>query len=399
MSPHSCPVCRSTAFQNFVRRHAVPVHQNLVLRDYESAVGIPRGDMDLVLCEECGFVFNRLFDQSLLAYGSDYDNTQACSGYFSGYLDDLVRHLVVERGVRNRRILEIGSGTGLFLRKLVAYEGAGNLGHGFDPSYIGSASEMGGRLRFEKRYYGTDCSGTAVDVVICRHVLEHIPDPVSLMCMLRNAVAESEDGRLFVETPSLEWILDEKAFWDLFYEHCSYFTAKSLATALEAGGFAVQEVSRTFNGQYLWAEAQATRGRRLATATGQSRHLANCFVGLQESLMQKTRAWISRWTARGGVAVWGAGAKGATFVNLVDPTATLINCVVDLNPNKQGGYVPGTGHAIVDFTELGQRGVGTVVLMNPNYMEECLELLHRHPLSVDLVSVAKLSGALHEADN
>jgi hypothetical protein len=91
----------------------------------------------------------------------------------------------------------------------------------------------------------------------------------------------------------------------------------------------------------------------------------------------KERRQIADWKkrivmlrAQGRVGVWGAGAKGVTFVNLVDPGADLIDCVVDLNPHKQGGYLPGTGHKIVPFTELPRRKVKTAILMNPNYYRE-----------------------------
>lgn len=75
-----------------------------------------------------------------------------------------------------------------------------------------------------------------------------------------------------------------------------------------------------------------------------------------------------------------------TFANLVDPKRELIICVVDLNPQKQGNYLPGTGHPIVDYRELGDLGVTVAILMNPNYREENQVLLHQADLNVKLVA-------------
>jgi hypothetical protein len=75
------------------------------------------------------------------------------------------------------------------------------------------------------------------------------------------------------------------------------------------------------------------------------------------------------------VALWGAGAKGVTFANLLDPNCELLDCLVDLNPAKQGCFVPGTGHPIVRHDELDARGVRTALAMNPNYTPENVELL------------------------
>jgi hypothetical protein len=68
-------------------------------------------------------------------------------------------------------------------------------------------------------------------------------------------------------------------------------------------------------------------------------------------------------------AVWGAGSKGVTFANSVD-RAGCIDALVDINPHKQGRFVPGTGHPVVGPAELAARGVDLVVVMNPRYRDE-----------------------------
>jgi len=74
-----------------------------------------------------------------------------------------------------------------------------------------------------------------------------------------------------------------------------------------------------------------------------------------------------------------------TFANLIEPRPELIDCIVDLNPQKQGCYVPGSGHPIVSPEILGKRGVTTAFLMNQNYRHENLALLERLNLKVRLI--------------
>ena len=88
---------------------------------------------------------------------------------------------------------------------------------------------------------------------------------------------------------------------------------------------------------------------------------------------------------QGNVALWGAGAKGATLANLIDPEGVLIDCVVDLNPNKQGGFIPGCGHRIVAPSALTARGVKNAVLMNPNYRQENEQLLASAGIQTNLI--------------
>lgn len=382
----TCPVCGSNSLIEFLFRERVPVHQNLLMRDQAAAMDTPRGDLALVACDDCGFIFNRAFDPRKIMYGEDYENTQACSPSFNEYLDGLVRRLIEEQNIRNCHVVEVGCGNGLFLRKLVAYEGAGNSGHGFDPSYRGAESELDGRLKFSARYYDSECADIPADVIVCRHVIEHIPRPLQMLEDIKKALARAPKARIFFETPCVEWIFANLVVWDFFYEHCSYFSAASLPTAFQAAGFEVQSVRHVFEGQYLWLEATLPKttphtDRRPGTVVAQAQRFARLEAKLREDWSRRIRALA----AKDKVAVWGAGAKGVTFANLIDGSRQLIDCVVDLNPMKQGHYLPGTGHPIVSYQALPARGVSTAILMNPNYREENLALLRAAHTDVRLI--------------
>lgn len=386
MSTVPCPLCQGHHLTPFLRRDQVPVHQNLVVAAAEQARTIARGELDLVVCAGCGFIFNRAFDLSKLAYGEAYDNTQSHSSYFDTYLDGLVKDLVEQQGVHDCTIVEVGCGKGGFLRKLVAYPGANNRGIGFDPSYVGPASDLGGNLSFRQTYYDDACSSVIADVVVCRHVIEHVPEPMTLLHAVRAALAQSPRARVFFETPCVAWILRHRVLWDFFYEHCSLFTAGSLQTAFELAGFAVDRVGHIFGDQYLWLEAHLGDAPTPATSGApEVVALAQAYGAAEAELRESATARLAALRRGGKVALWGAGAKGATLANLVDPQATLLDCVVDLNPNKQGGYIPGTGHPIVAPLDLPRRGIKHAVLMNPNYREENLRLLAEAGIDLNLI--------------
>ena len=390
-----CPVCQSSDARPFLCRDRVPAHQNLVMRDQRAAEAAARGDLRVACCPECGFVFNDAFDPSRLSYGPDYDNAQTASAAFRGHVDALVRRLVDEVGVGGCRIVEVGCGQGQFLEQLVEAGGDGTTGVGFDPAYSGPATTLGGRVRFERRFYGPECADVRADVVVCRHVLEHVADPVALLRAVREALSASGEARVYFETPTVEWILRHRVVWDFFYEHCSYFTAASLATAFQAAGLHVDDVREVFGGQYLWIEARVTRDApRVERRPGDVPELARAFGRAEPGIVDAMRAQVEAWAADGGVALWGAGAKGATLAHLIDPERTLVRCVVDLNPQKQGRFLPATGHPIVDFRELRALDVRTAVLMNPNYRAENDRLLRSAGMDVALTELIQSTDAL-----
>jgi hypothetical protein len=199
-------------------------------------------------------------------------------------------------------------------------------------------------------------------------------------------LVHSPQARVFFETPCVEWILRNQVIWDFFYEHCSYFTAKSLTTAFEAAGFQVESVRHIFEGQYLWLEATIPVEKPAITKNPTSiAVLANQFAASEQKLKEDWETKIQELATKGKVALWGAGAKGVTFANLIDPERQWIDCIIDLNPKKQGNYIPGTGHPIVSYQEIASRGITAAVLMNPNYYAENLALLSEANLPINLV--------------
>jgi len=382
----SCHICDSFDVKKFLSRKNVPVHQNLLFSDQKSAENATRGDLDLVVCKDCGFIFNESFDHSKISYGEKYDNSQDCSDYFNSYLESLVQKIIYGQKVRNCSIVEIGCGKGRFLRKLIEVKDWGNKGYGFDPSYMGDKTTFDGRLVFENKYYDLDCTNINTDVIICRHVIEHISKPLNLLGLVKKAVNSTKIAKIFFETPTVEWILENHVIWDFFYEHCSYFSKNSLKTAFEISGFNVDSVNTVFNGQYLWLEATSNDTIKMTKNPSPIPDLAIQFAVKENQLKGMFEKKIIGLT-RGKVAIWGAGAKGVTFANLIDPKREYIDSFIDLNSNKHGKFIPGSGHPIISYKEIPSRGITDVIVMNPNYYSENLKLLQKSNLGVNLTNI------------
>jgi SAM-dependent methyltransferase len=366
---NTCPICQSASTQVFLKRKNVPVHQNMLFEEQTQAQQIHRGDLSIAICLSCGFVFNASFDGSIMSYDQRYENTQNYSPLFEQHVEKLVEDLVERKGLKNTRVIEVGCGKGTFIRKLV--EAGNNTGTGFDPSYLGPLEYFSGRLRYIKEFYDDKFANLVTDSVVCRHVIEHIPEPIQMLTSIRRAMENSQHAMVFFETPDIEWILKNNVVWDFFYEHCSYFSRESIRTAFEKAGFSVDKVTPVFGNQYLWLEARPASTLRSSKPQGGAiLELAEKFERSNKKLNDQWAQELQKLQKQGPVALWGAGAKGVTFSNLFDPHLENITCVVDINPNKQGKFLPGTGHPIISPFDLPKYNARTLILINPNYRRE-----------------------------
>lgn len=385
----ACPACGAAASPPLLARRDVPVHQNLLCATRDEARRVGRGDVELRACPRCGLAFNAVFDPGRLSYAGEYDSDQSHSAAFLRHVDERVDALRRD-GVRGLRVVEAGCGGGYFLRRLC--ERGGNSGTGYDPSYRGEGSDGG--PRFVRGLFEAARDGAGVDVVLARHVIEHVRDPAGFVRALSAGLGDG--ASVYVETPALDWILEHTVVFDVFYEHCNYFSPVALRNVVRLGGLREPSVEPVFGGQYLWlrARVEAAAGEPALEPPAPADAL-RAFARRCDAAVARLGEQARRLADAGALAVWGAAAKGATFVNLVDPEAALVRCLVDVNPARQGRFVAGSGHAIVAPEELPRLGVADVIVMNPNYAGEVRAHLAQLglPARVHLAQDAARAGA------
>src|SRR5262249_13130102 len=148
-------------------------------------------------------------------------------------------------------------------------------------------------------------------------------------------------------------------------EHCSIFTEVALKLALSRAGFQAPCVERVFGEQYLWATARAglPDAASVDGALEDVRSPAGAFV-------EKWRDRVNSASVRGRVALWGAGAKGVTFTLLVDPAGETIDHAIDINPEKQGHFLPISAVPVVSPKASSSLNPTTIFVMNPIYLDE-----------------------------
>jgi hypothetical protein len=368
----SCLACGGAGIDRFLELPDVPVFCNVLLETETAARTAPTGDLDLGICRTCGHVFNLAFDAELVKYAEGYENSLHHSPRFQAYAEELAADLRARHQLERAHVVEIACGQGDFL-ELVCRE-PGCTGTGFDPSFRGQVPGQG--ITIEREYFGSRPLEKAIDLICCRHALEHIDDPVGWLEMVQEAVPPGTTPAVFFEVPNSLYSLRDGGVWDFIYEHVSYFCGLSLSACFARAGFSVRRTWETFDGQFLCLEADGkepgTTPPDLAPVPPVA-ELVGLAAGLGDQMARLLKKWRARFAEiadRGGkVAVWGTGSKGVTFLNLMGE-AGAAGVPIDINPQKQGLFVPGTGHQVVGPEKLDGRGIDLVLVMNPVYTAE-----------------------------
>ncbi|MCQ9424907.1 class I SAM-dependent methyltransferase [Pseudomonas sp. LJDD11] len=329
------------------RASGLPVLQNRTFADQATAKAYASADVVLVQDLHSGLVYNAAFDPQKLSYDSDYQNEQAHSAHFKAHLE-AVEHIVKQHFV-GQRLIEVGCGKGYFLEQL---RGKGFDIVGIDPAYEGDNPHV------LKAPFTPD-AGLSADAVVLRHVLEHIPDPLAFL----HTIAQANDGgRIYIEVPCLDWILEHRAWFDVFYEHVNYFRIEDFRRMFAT----VDEAGHLFGGQYLYVVADLASLRDSLPPAEPVQVPDNFCHSIGRALQ------IAQVDGGQPVGIWGASSKGVIYSLFLQRAGVSVDQIVDINPAKQGRYLPLSGLRVSSPEEAMQAlpAGAHLFVMNSNYLDE-----------------------------
>ncbi|MFA6103029.1 MAG: class I SAM-dependent methyltransferase [Victivallaceae bacterium] len=338
----------------------LPAFQNKTYVTPEEARKATVGDVELIQDLHTGLVHNHLFRPDILEYDESYQNEQAGSGIFRNHLQD-VMSLVKKYFAHLNKGAEIGCGKGFFLEMLRRERL--NI-TGFDPAYQGNSPYV-----IKEYYNGT--LGYHADYVILRHVLEHIDDPFSFL----QKISQDTNGNcyIYIEVPCFDWIIKNRAFYDIFYEHSNYFSAEILQECFTE----VLDAGHLFGGQYLYIVAN------LSTFKYPQRQ--NVHVYSKLNILGQLNHIINETDFSLPTYIWGAGAKGATLVNLLFKRGIHVEAMIDINPKKQNRFIGLSAARIVSPDNAEKLEKANVIVMNPLYLDEIASLTKNlHPTIIEV---------------
>lgn len=324
-----------------------PILQNRVYDSKSEALNCTTGNLEIVQNYKSGLIYNDAFDPDLIVYDSNYNNEQSISQHFQKHLIQVAD--IIQRNIGINGLLEVGCGKGYFLEMLLS---RGVDITGFDPTYDGDNS------RIIKKYFEAGIIDTPAKGLILRHVLEHVQNPVSFLYDLKNA--NGGKGLIYIEVPCFDWICKKRNWFDIFYEHVNYFRLTDFERIFDN----VIESGRFFGDQYLFVVADLSSLREPIINHVDTIKFPSDMLSDLNSIEQKKSEFP--------FTIWGGGSKGVIYSLLYQRSGINIDMAIDVNPAKQGKYMPVTGIRIYSPQEAlkGLKPGTPIYVMNSNYLDE-----------------------------
>lgn len=391
----SCPVCSSSKLKIFYEIEDVPASCNILWDSKYAAVNCPKGQLRLAFCPRCTFIANSAIEPDKNQYGNLYDNSLFYSKHFQDFARKMATDLIQQYNLHKKKVVEVGCGKVDFLSFFC--EAGNNQGLRLSPTQLEKEFECQNK---NKTTGPVQASGNRsyerleADFVFSYHELEHINNPASFLNALRQMLIHSPNAIVFFAVPNAKKSFEEGDYTDIIYEHVSYFTVPSLYFLFSRCGFDVTEVTESKNAIFdsIYITAAMGKQRELIYNLNSQSTLNNIeFVTFSfgdkskkiiENHMQKVEGLLNKGKR---VILWGGGARGVTILNIIKDSR--IEYVVDINPCKQGKFIPGTGQSIVAPNFLVDYKPDYVIVANPAYENEIRQIISNLGIEPEFILV------------
>jgi 2-polyprenyl-3-methyl-5-hydroxy-6-metoxy-1,4-benzoquinol methylase len=343
-----------------------------------------------LVCDRCFLVQLEEFETPEQIF-SDY-------AYFSSYSTSWLEHCrrytrqmteMLELGERSR-VIEIASNDGYLLQY---FHELGIPVLGVEPATNVAQAALGKGIPTLVEFFGRRVArslarGSRADLLLGNNVLAHVPDLNDFVGGLKILLAPG--GTITMEFPHLMRLIEDRQWDTIYHEHFSYFSLLTVRRVFAAHGLRIFDVEQlaTHGGSLrIYAahnedagkpdttrvmellerereqgyERLETYARFGADVEADKRRILEFLIGLKNDGRR--------------VVGYGAPAKGNTLLNYCGVRRDFLDYTVDLNPHKQGHFLPGSHIPIRSPAAIADDRPEVVVILPWNLKDEITEQL------------------------
>jgi SAM-dependent methyltransferase len=343
-----------------------------------------------LVCGKCFLVQLEEFESpqqifSDYAYFSSYSSSWL--DHCAGYAELMTNRLGLDE---SSHVIEIASNDGYLLQyfherqiPVLGIEPAANV------AKVALQKGIPTLVEFFGRETASSLAGeSSADLLLGNNVLAHVPDLNDFVAGMK--ILLKPGGAITMEFPHLMRLMDENQWDTIYHEHFSYFSFLTVSRVFEAHGLRLFDVEElpTHGGSLRIHGCHADDTEKPETAAAaelRQRERAAGYEQLETYLLygkrvEEDKREILRFLIdlkRQGkrIAGYGAPAKGNTLLNYCGIGCDFIDYTCDLNPHKQGHFLPGSHIPIRSPEEIMQDKPDVVLILPWNLKDEIMQQL------------------------
>jgi len=348
--------------------------------------------LKVLVCMECWLVQTEDYADAEELFDAEYAYFSSFSRSWLKHAEQYVDQIVNRFGLESKsNVVEIAANDG-YLLQYVKAKNIPCLGIEPTTSTAKAAREKG--IETIEDFFGVMLAeklvlnGAHADLIVANNVLAHVPninDFVSGFTLLLKP-----NGVATFEFPHLLQLIHNTQFDTIYHEHFSYLSLIAVNKILDENGLQVFDVEelpthggslrvyaqRKITGMHPKMDSvneildkELTAGMKEISYYGDFQIKAN---KIKDDLLEFL---IETKKGNNTVVAYGAAAKGNTLLNYAGVRQDLLPAVVDLNPNKQNKYMPGSRIPIMDELRIKNNQPDFVLILPWNLREEVQEQL------------------------
>ncbi len=348
--------------------------------------------LSVLVCQNCWLVQTEDFAQAEELFDANY-------AYFSGFSSSWLAHCqryVADMTARfhlgiKSHVVEVAANDGYLLqffqeRKIPCT--------GVEPTAAPAEAARAKGIEIVQDFFGSRLAremvahGKQADLTAANNVLAHVPDINDFVAGF--SILLKPEGIATFEFPHLHKLISGLQFDTIYHEHFSYLSLTAVDRIFTANGLSIIDVEEhpTHGGSLrIFAQRSDTGSKtRTSSVDGLLKRefdagmtTAGYYAGFQVKINKVKNDFLSFLleAQRNGrsIAAYGAAAKGNTLINYAGIRSDLVQFVVDLNPAKQGKYMPGSQIPIMDESHLKKSKPDYIVILPWNLKQEISQQL------------------------
>ena len=380
-----CRSCGHTVTRTFIDLGMSPIANNF-LTSKNFIAKEPIFPLRVMTCDRCSFVQLPEIASRETLFPEDYL-------YFSSYSSSWLEHskkyaekMITDLSLTKKDlVVEIASNDGYLLQY---FSDCGTPVLGIEPALEVAEVARGKRIETIVEFFGKECAKQILKthkkakLIIANNVLAHVPNIHDFIEGFSLLLAD--DGFITFEFPHLLNLIKLNQFDTIYQEHYSYLSLTALNPIFKKHELKIVEVEKleTHGGSLRVTLVKAQYDYSVQKSVYETLDEETKYDPLNEDLMMKFQenAQVIRLELVNElkiakeqglkVAAYGAAAKGNTLLNYSQINTDLVSYVVDLNPNKQGKYLPGSHIPVVSENVLSQDRPDLLLILPWNLASE-----------------------------